>query len=118
MRQRNSLCAKDSTLLGTLLIVVFFFCAAKKDVEALLKASGVTADAESLTVMMKKLEGKSVPDLIKEGTKDLASMPAAGAAPAGGAAAATADAAPAKKEEKEVEEEVDMGGMFGDDDDY
>ena len=68
--------------------------------------------------MMKKLEGKSVPDLIKEGSKDLASMPAAGAAPAGGATA-TATEEPAKKEkEAEPEEEVDMGGMFGDDDDY
>ena len=68
--------------------------------------------------MMKKLEGKSVPDLIKEGTKDLASMPAAGAAPAGGAAAATSDEPAKKEKEAEPEEEVDMGGMFGDDDEY
>jgi large subunit ribosomal protein LP0 len=44
---------------------------------------------------------------------------AAAAAPTGGAAAAGGAAkAEDKPEEKEEEEEMDMGGMFGDDDDY
>lgn len=94
---------------------------AKKDVQDLLKASGVTADEADLTVMMNKLEGKSIPELIKEGKKDLAAMPAGGSGgPAAGATAAGAGDTPAAKEEKPKEEEpdedVDMGGMFGDDD--
>lgn len=98
---------------------------AKKDVQDLLKASGVTADDESLTVMMNKLEGKSLPDLIKEGSKDLAAMPAGGsgaaaAADTGAAAGGDAGAAEAeKKKEAEPEEDVDMGDLFGGgDDDY
>ena len=92
---------------------------AKKDVEDLLKASGVTADSDSLDVMMKRLEGKSLPELIKEGSGKLASMPSGG----GAAASAPAAAAEAPKEEEkpkeaEPEEDVDMCGMFGDEDDY
>ena len=71
--------------------------------------------------MMSKLEGKSIPDLIKEGSKQLASMPSGG----GGGAAASAPAAggaAAKEEapaEEEPEEDVDMGDLFGGgDDDY
>ena len=65
----------------------------------------MTADDESLTVMMNKLKDKSIPDLIKEGSKDLAAMPAAGGAAAGGAAAATTDAKPAAEEKPKEEEE-------------
>ena len=50
----------------------------KKDVEDLLKASGVTADSASLDIMMSRLEGKSLPELMKEGSKSLAAMPAGG----------------------------------------
>ena len=100
-----------------------FLSIAKKDVQDLLKASGVTADEADLTVMMNKLEGKSIPDLIKEGSKDLAAMPAGGSGggDASGGAAADIGDAPAKEEkpkEEEPEEDVDMAGMFGDDDDY
>ena len=44
----------------------------------------------------------------------------AAAAPAGGAAAPVAAAAAeeVKEEKKEEAEDVDMGGLFGDDDDY
>ena len=85
-----------------------------------LKAAGVSADSADLDVMMSKLEGKSIPELIAEGKKDLASMPSGGAAPAGGAAAGgAAEAAPKKEEKKEEpEEDVDMGDLFGGDDDY
>lgn len=97
-----------------------FVCAAKKDVEDLLKASGVTADNNDLDIMMSKLEGKTLHELVKEGSKSLASMPAGGAPAAGGAASASAAAAP-KVEEKapEPEADVDMGDLFGGgDDDY
>ena len=70
--------------------------------EDLLKASGVESNDESLTTMMNKLEGKSIPELIAEGSKDLATMGGGGGgAPAAGGA--TAEAAP--KEEAKVEEE-------------
>jgi ribosomal protein L12E/L44/L45/RPP1/RPP2 len=95
---------------------------AKKDVQDLLKASGVTADDKDLTVMINKLEGKSLPDLIKEGSKDLAAMPAGGSGAAAADAGAAAGDAPAKedkKKEEEPEEDVDMGDLFGGgDDDY
>ena len=85
----------------------------------LLKDSGVEVDKTSLTLMMEKLSGKSIPDLIKLGQKELASMPAAGAAPAGGAAAAGGAAPAEEKKEEEPEEDVDMGDLFGGgEDDY
>ena len=71
--------------------------------------------------MMKRLEGQSLPQLIKEGSGKLASMPSGGGAAAASAGAAgAAEDAPKKEEEKapEPEEDVDMCGMFGDDDDY
>ena len=111
------------TLILTNGVFVPLFPLAKKDVQDLLKSSGVEADDESLTTMINKLEGKSIPELIAEGNKSLASMPSGGA---GGAAAAApsgdAGAGDEKKEEKEEEkeeEDVDMGDLFGGgDDDY
>ena len=89
---------------------------------ALLKASGVEADSASLDIMMSKLEGKTIPELIKEGSTQLASMPsgggggAAAATPAAGGGEAAKEAAPV---EEEPEEDVDMGDLFGGgDDDY
>jgi len=69
--------------------------------------------------MIKKLEGKSLQDLIKEGTKDMASVPSGGAAAAGPAAGAAAAAPKVEEKPEEVEEDVDMGDLFGGgDDDY
>ena len=100
------------------------FVIAAKDVKKLLTDSGVECDSADLDVLIGKLEGKSIPELIKEGSGMMASMPSGGsggAAAAGGAAAG--GAAPAKEEEKpkeeEPEEDVDMGDLFGGgDDDY
>ncbi len=94
-------------------------CLAADQVEKLLKEVGVQANKEDITVMIKSLTGKKLHDLVRDGSKKLASVPSGGAvssAPAGSAAPAQA-AAPAKKEEKKEEpaEEVDMGGLFGDD---
>ena len=90
---------------------------------ALLKASGVQVDTESLDIMMNKLEGKSIPELIKEGSGQLASMPSGGGGGGGASAATPAAGGEAKKEEapaeEEPEEDVDMGDLFGGgDDDY
>ena len=87
-----------------------------------MKNCGVEADTENLSIMMKKLkEGeKSIPELIAEGRSQMATVSSGPAA--GGAAAAVADApAEDKKEDKkddEPEEDIDMGGMFGDEDEY
>ena len=84
------------------------------DVEKVVKDAGATADKEQIEKLVAAMEGKQFHELVETGLKTLSSMGGA-AAPAGGAAAA----AP-KKEEKveEPEEDVDMTGMFGDDDDY
>ena len=86
-----------------------------------LKDTGVQTNKEELDALIKAVGGKKLHDLVREGSKRLASVPSGGAvaaAPAKAAGApAGAPAAPAKKEEKPKEEEadVDMGGLFGDD---
>ena len=94
---------------------------AADDVAKLLKDTGVQTNKEELDAMIKALSGKKLHDLVRDGSKRLASVPSGGvaAAPAKAAAAGAPAqaAAPAKKEEKPKEEEadVDMGGLFGDD---
>ena len=89
------------------------------NVEDFMKASGISVDKESLTLFFTKLEGTNVQDAIAAGSKKLVSMPSGGArvAAAGGAASAAVAEAP-KEEKKEEVEDVDMGGLFGGDDDY
>jgi len=90
------------------------------DVKAVLSSVGVDAEEERLQKLISELKGKSISDLIAEGSKKLASVPsgggggaAAAAAPAaGGAPAAAAPKEEAKAEEKE-ESDDDMGfGLF------
>merc|ERR1712189_103158 len=89
------------------------------DLKNILESSGVGYDAERADTVVSKLAGKTVAELIEEGSKKMASMPAGGAAPAaGGAGAAAGGDAPEaeKKEEKKEESEEsddDMGfGLF------
>lgn len=92
------------------------FLLAADDVTALLKSSGVEADTEQLALLIKNLEGKALHELIAAGSSKIATVsaaPAAGAA-AGGAAAA----APVEEKKKEEVEQVDMGGLFEEEDDY
>ena len=85
------------------------------DVEKLLKAAGVTPDSEKIEKMIASFEGKKFHEMVEGGLAKMATMGGA----AGPAAAAGAPAAAAAKEEvKEEVEDVDMGGLFGDDDDY
>ena len=87
------------------------------DVEKVVKDAGATADKEKIDALCEAMKGKEFHELVATGLKTLGSM-GGSAAPAGGASAA---AAPAEKEavkEEEPEEDVDIGGMFGDDDDY
>lgn len=87
------------------------------EVSALLKEAGSEADQAKVDALVEALKGKAFHELVAEGTKKLGSMGGS----AGGATAA-ATATEEKKEEKKEEEEevdVDMGGLFGgDDDDY
>jgi large subunit ribosomal protein LP2 len=90
----------------------------KKDIEAVLKAAGASADSSRIDALFKELEGKSFDDLVAQGKKKLvggASAPAAGAAAAAAPAAAAAGkpAAPAAKAPEPEEEDDDMGmGLF------
>jgi large subunit ribosomal protein LP2 len=95
------------------------------DVTNVLKSVGVDADAERLNVLLEKLNGKNLEQLVAEGSAKLSAVPSGGArvgggAAAGGAAAGGAAAPAAKEEEPEEEEDEDLGGggLFGDDDDY
>ena len=84
------------------------------DVEKLLKAAGVTPESEKIEKMIASFEGKKFDEMVAGGLAKMASMgSAAGPAAAGGAKAA----AVVEDEIKEEVEEVDMGGLFGDDDD-
>ena len=97
-----------------------YLTVAADDVAKLLKDTGVQTNKEELDAMIKAVGGKKLHDLVRDGSKRLASVPSGGvavAAPAGPAQAAAPAKAEAKKEEKPKEEEadVDMGGLFGDD---
>ena len=89
------------------------------DIEKILSSVGIEAEADKLNKVISELKGKDLDTLIAEGSAKLASMPAAGSAPAPAAApAAAAAAAPApvkeeKKEEKQEESEDEEDGMFG-----
>ena len=85
------------------------------DVAKLLKDVGVAADKDNLKVMIEKLKGKEIHELVAAGMTKFASIPSGGAAAPSGAAPAKAAA---KKEEVKVVEaepevDVDMGDLFG-----
>jgi len=90
------------------------------DVKKILSSVGIDADAESLKKVVAQLKGKNLEELMAEGRKKLASMPAAGASVAAAPAAAAAAGKPAeaakpkeKEPEPEPEEDEDMGfGLF------
>ena len=83
----------------------------------MLKEVGVEAEKEKLDLLLKNLEGKQLHELIAAGSSKIVTV---GAAPAGGAAADNVQEKPAEAKEEKVEEkvDVDMGGLFDDDDDY
>ncbi|XP_063858327.1 large ribosomal subunit protein P2-like [Scylla paramamosain] len=90
-------------------------------IKAILGSVGVEADEKQLTVLLDKLSGKNLAQLIQDGSALISSMPACGgggggaAAPAAGTAAAPAaeEKKEEKKEEPEEESDDDMGfGLF------
>ena len=92
---------------------------AQSEVESFMKECGVSVDKESITLFFKQIADKNITDLVKEGEKKLIKMPAvSGGAAVASSGAAAADAAPVEEKKEEVEE-VDMGGLFGaEEDDY
>jgi len=64
-------------------------------IEKILSSVGVETDKTRAEKVISELKGKSVEDLIKQGSSKLASVPSGGAAPAASAAPAAAAAAPA-----------------------
>merc|ERR1719347_1481826 len=78
------------------------------DVKAIISSVGIDAEDDKLSKVIDELKGKSVEELIAEGSKKLASVPSGGAAApaaAAGGAGGAAPAAEAKKEEKKEESE-------------
>lgn len=87
------------------------------DVDKVVKDAGAPADSEKSKALVAALAGKEFHELVSTGIKTLSSM---GSGPAAAAAPSTAAAADAPKveEKKPVEEDVDMGDLFGGGDDY
>ncbi|KAH6569422.1 hypothetical protein BASA83_001750 [Batrachochytrium salamandrivorans] len=92
----------------------------KKQITTILSSVGIEADAERVDTLIKELAGKTIAEVIAEGSGKLASMPSSGGAAssgapaAGGAAPAAAAAAEEKKKDEPKEEsDDDMGfGLF------
>ncbi|XP_045609123.1 large ribosomal subunit protein P2 [Procambarus clarkii] len=97
------------------------------NIKSILASVGVEADDKQLAVLIKKLEGKNLNQIIAEGTALISSMPSCGGGGGGGGKGTVAAAAPAagggapaaqekkeeKKEEPEEESDDDMGfGLF------
>merc|ERR1712100_700514 len=80
---------------------------------AVIKASKNTVEPYWPMLFAKALKTANVGDLL---TQVASAGPAAGPAAAGGAGGAAEEEK--KEEKKDEEEDVDMGGLFGDDDDY
>jgi large subunit ribosomal protein LP2 len=84
----------------------------KKDIKKLLSTVGVDSDDDRLDKLLSELEGKSIDQLIAEGSSKLSSVPsggggggvaaASGGGGGGGGGAAAAEAEPEKKEEAKV----------------
>ena len=86
------------------------------DVKKVCTEAGATADDAQITSLVAALKGKAFHELVTEGAKSIGASSGA-AAPAAGAAAGAAKVE-VKEEEPEEEVDMDMGGMFGGDDDY
>lgn len=88
------------------------------DVEKVVKDAGATADKEKITALCEALKGKKFHELVSTGVAKLGSMGTGGGGAAAPVAAAKAEETADLKEEEPDEVDVDMCGMFGDDDEY
>merc|ERR1712050_698573 len=87
------------------------------DIKTILESVGVGYDEDSAETVVSKCAGKSISELIAEGSAKMASMPAGGGGGGGssGGAAAVGDDAPAVEEKKE--EKKESSDESGSDDD-
>ena len=85
------------------------------DVSKLIKAAGCQPDEDKIKQLLDKLAGRKFHDMSAEGLAKIASMGSGAAAPTSAPVEEKKEEAPAKVEEKEEEEDIDMGGLFGDD---
>ena len=85
------------------------------EVEKVVKDAGAEADKEKCAALVEALKGKAFHELVEVGMQTLSSM-GGSAAGTGGAAAAKEVEAP-EAEQSDDGADVDMTGMFGDDDD-
>ena len=87
-------------------------------ISKILGSVGIECDNGKAQKVIEACKGKSIDQIIEEGTKKLSSLPAAGPAPASGGAAAAAPAdakkGPAKEEAKKEEKKEESDGE-GDD---
>lgn len=83
-------------------------------ITSVLESVGIEVEESQVSELIAALEGKSVEELIAEGTEKMASVPTggSGAAPAAGAAAGSSEAA-AEEEVEEAAEESDDDMGFG-----
>eukprot|EP00941_MAST-03F_sp_MAST-3F-sp1_P001313 g1313.t1 len=86
------------------------------DVKKVLSSVGIEADEELLTKFMSTMEGKNATECVLAGQKALESMKCGGGGAAAGGAGGAAEEEK-KEEEEEEEEAVEVGNMFGGDDD-
>jgi len=90
----------------------------EKDLKKILESVGVGFDAERAALVVKQLAGKSIQELVAEGSKKMASMPSGGgaaapAAAAGGDGGAKVEEKKEEKKEESEESDDDMGfGLF------
>ena len=85
-----------------------------------MKECGVSCDKEALTAFFNALGDKGASACMDAGRAKFIAMPCGGGGGGAVAASTGAEKAPDAEPEKEKEEEeaVDMGGLFGDDDEY
>merc|ERR1719273_247576 len=80
------------------------------NIKKILSAVGIEAEDDKVDIVVSNLAGKSIEEIIAEGSTKLGSMPGGGG---GAAEAAPAAKEEEKKEESEEEEDDDMGfGLF------
>jgi large subunit ribosomal protein LP2 len=91
-----------------------------KKISSILSSVGIDSDDEKINLILSGLEGKTLDEVIAEGSSKLASVPAGGSAPAAAGSAGNAagnaggaSAAPAEEAKEEEESDEDMGfGLF------
>ena len=87
-------------------------------IKAVLGSLEVEADDAAIDLLLSKLEGKELAEVITAGKEKLSKFGGGGGGGGGGGSAGGDEAKEEEQEEEEEEEEVELGGgLFGDDED-